>query len=305
MSGAPALAFTDVLNRHILRGRRDRSGPQPAWYASGLGYCERKAVLRRAGVKGTPFDVRTLRKFWMGDRVHQELQSAIENELKANGNVIFLGHELSVRNEEFKVAGRLDSLVSVDGSIEAWEYKSTASSAFMKHSKDFPKPEHVLQLGVYLTFPCKMQDAEGLYDVQPERGRLIYWSKDDALIGEYIVEATPELRSNVKETLRRLEAMYQAYLKDKTLPPVIELVQATKPNRKTGVREPFFYARGYRRKDGVVIPKGTPKMEHNFQCISKYGKNQCEYFGNACPTSAWDVEPDLTDGPEEGEGDEA
>jgi hypothetical protein len=297
VSGAQAL-FTGVLDAHIQRTRQTstRTGPQPAWYASGLGYCERKATLRRAGVKGTPFDVRTLRKFWMGDKVHHELQSAIETELRSRDDVIFLGHELSIRNDEFKVAGRLDSLVSVNGVIEAWEYKSTASGSF-KYA-DLPKKEHKLQLGVYLTFPCKMQDAEGWYDVLPQRGRLIYWSKDDALIDEYIVESTPELHEQVKETLGRLEDHYQKYLKDQTLPPVIDLEQAMKKNKKTGkYDEPFVYLRDYKKKDGTVIPKGTKKMIHNFQCISKNGTNPCEFYGNACPLSAWG----LTSGPDEGE----
>jgi len=324
MAVAP-LSFTSILNAHIERTRFVREGPQPAWYASSLGGCDRKAVLRRAGVKGTPFDIRALRKFYMGDRVHDALKEAVEGEmLKQNlPGLRFLGHEVAVRDDEFHVAGRVDSYVEVGGLIEAWEYKSIASGAF-KYG-DLPQPYHVLQLGVYLTFParcpaphhkaavvpppgvqlapcgvCKGPRFDKVSPLIAQRGRLIYWSKDDALMDEYIIEATPELKSNVKETLRRLEAHYQQYIADKTLPPVLELVQARKRDKKSGEYVPFFYAKDY-RKDGTVIPKGTAKMVFDHRCISEHGTNACEYYANACPLTSWPET--VTTGPKQGQED--
>jgi hypothetical protein len=288
---SPALqSFTSVLNSRIERTRRTREGPAPAWYPSNLGGCERKGVLRRAGVKGTPFDIRTLRKFWMGDEVHAALQRAVEDELTAQKTegLRFLGHELRVRTDgEFPVSGRLDTLAELGGVIEAWEYKSAASGSFIYG--DFPKPEHRLQLGVYLTFPCEWTDGHGqVQSILPDRGRLIYWSKDDALMEEYIIEATPALRANVRETFRRLERLYQAYLANpENLPPVLELVQATRPK----THEPFIYLVGPK--------KGQPKMDFDYRCISKNNRNPCEYFGNACPVASWPSK--VTTGPTEGQ----
>jgi hypothetical protein len=351
------LSFTQVLNGHIEKTRITREGPAPAWYASSLGGCDRKAVLRRSGVKGTPFDIRTLRKFWMGDRVHDALKDAVENEIrqlaigpvavedpsdpdsaaarfaeleafaKKYAGVRFLGHELSVRDDEYHVAGRVDTAVVLNGVVEAWEYKSIASGAFKYN--DLPQAAHQLQLGVYLTFPLrcplKVVHEPAAPDsplgselppcptcggerwkpgfLYPQQGRLIYWSKDDALMDEYIIQATPELKSNVKETLRRLEAAYEAYLANpENLDPVLPLIQDKKKDKKTGKYVPFFYVKDYTGKDEVFHPKGSAKMIHDHRCISKNNTNPCEYFGNACPVSSWDIE--LTSGPGEGQEEE-
>lgn len=327
-----ASSFTQVLNAAISRNRWNREGPAPAWYPSNLGGCDRKGVFRRAGVKGTPFDLRTLRKFWMGDQVHKALQDAIKQELiAANAGFTFVGHELRIRDDEYHISGRLDTLViAPDGVEEPWEFKSVASGAFQYG--DFPKPEHLLQLGVYLTFPSNCESCEGKGRIMPtdpgqlksfipgmlplcsecggrgkrklpERGRLIFWSKDDALMEEYPVWATPELRSNVKETLRRLEEHYQLYLKDKTTPPVLPMVQALKKDPETGRQVPFIYVKNV-KKDGVVIHhKGDPKMEFDHRCAAA-GRStfKCEFFNVACVPADWGLTSpaEVTTGPDEG-----
>lgn len=296
LEALPVMSFTQVINNHVERGRRTREGPQPAWYPSSIGGCERKSVLRRAGIKSKPFDIRTLRKFWMGDQVHHAVQSAVEQELLlSKAGFEFLGHELIVRDDQFHLSGRLDSMVrAADAKTEAWEYKSIASSAFQYH--DRPKPEHILQLGIYGTFPARRIDATeasmrpcpkapqplshntrganrdgieaceycgailtrpGFWPI-PDRGRIIYWSKDDALMEEYVVNFTDELRANVKKTLGRLEAHYQAYLKDKTLPPIIPLRQVAILDKVTGERVPQAYLRA-----GKYGKKGDPKLERD------------------------------------------
>jgi hypothetical protein len=241
--------------------------------------------------------------------------------------VRFLGHELSVRDDEYHVAGRVDSAVMLNSVIEAWEYKSVASGAFQYG--DLPQPAHVLQLGVYLTFPmrCPLRqlhephpDDHMLIDMLPpcptckgqrfvpgflnaQQGRLIYWSKDDARMDEYLIEATPELKSNVKETLRRLEGYYEEYLANpENIQPVLPLIQDKKKSKKTGKYEPFFYVRDYTGKDGVFHAKDSAKFIHDHRCISKNNTNPCEYFGNACPVSSWDIE--VTSGPEAGQEEE-
>lgn len=270
------MTFTDVLNEHVISSRTTREGAQEYWYPSSLGGCERKAVLRHAGVVGNPIDIRGLRKMWMGEQLHGKFQEVLEN----TPGVQLIGHELRVRDDEFHVSGKIDSLLQTDQGLEVWEYKSIASGSF--RYADLPKPEHVLQLAVYLTFPASRplgrfdidSDGNQLYELMPvpDRGVIIYWSKDDGLIEEHRITATPELRSNVKETLRRLEAHYQAYLKDNLLPPVLPMQQVL---REDGT--PFFY-----------VKTGEPKMVHDWHCVSKNGTNPCEYFMNACKEVDWD-----------------
>lgn len=218
----------------ILKKERDadqRLGEQPAWYPSSIGGCERAAVLSRAGEPKRDIDAITLRKFWIGSELHQSLQEKLEVAMAEEKGVKFLGHELSVKDDEFHIAGKVDTLVQVDGDIEVWEYK-TASSRSFSYS-DFPKEDHVLQVGVYLTFPATPKPTKGVHDEQvalfkyplPKRARLIYLSKDDARVEEFVIDPASAtvgdvpIHEAVRSLLTSLEAGFQAYKKDGTLPP--------------------------------------------------------------------------------------
>lgn len=231
-------SFTEVLKEALANRRlKDRrTGEQPAWYPSTISLgCDRKAVLNRAGVEGNPFDATTLRKFWMGEAIHSAFQGFIEENFEQEG-VIVLGNEVEVRDNEFNVAGRIDTLVQVEDGIEVWEFKSAASRSFSYG--DFPREDHVLQVGVYLTFPatcpackerpqllpCNLCGGSGKLPL-PVRARLIYFSKDDARIQEYVVVQTPELTAKVKGTLARLEQAYEQYKADGTLPAPLPMVE--------------------------------------------------------------------------------
>lgn len=154
-----------------------------------------------------------------------------------------------------KVSGRIDTLARVDGILEAVEFKSVHDKAFSYG--DLPKKEHILQVGCYLTWPseqfcrecedgecqywhgngtdpsgtyskwCKDHECQGrgrIYRL-PDRGRLVYWSKNDARIEEYIVYNSEELSEQVKAEFSRLEAMYQRYLLDGTIPDPLPLTE--------------------------------------------------------------------------------
>lgn len=251
----------EAIDAFVQSRRQERPGPQTHWYPSSLGKCERAVILKRAGeIKAQPFDITTLRKFWMGDAVHDALKEAVE------GSLDVVGHELQVRNEEFGVSGRIDTLIRTPEGLEVIEYKSINSKGF---DRPLPQPAHVLQLGVYLTFPAK---AQAVYASQeawiepeqypvPDRGRLVYWSKDDAQIKEYTIQATDQLRGNVKQTLQQLTDYWNAYQADKTLPPVLPLIQKTDADG-----EPEFY---------VIGPKkGQPKTKLDWRI------SYCEFLGS-------------------------
>lgn len=255
--------------QETLQARRlstARTGEQPNWHPSfDFGGCDRKSVLNRAGIEGTPHDIRTLRKFWMGDEVHNALKEILEDALKDEAGVNFIGHEVEVKDETYHLSGRIDSLVDVDHEYEVWEYKSAASSSFSY--SDFPKEDHVLQVGAYLTFPatcprhippggmvegpwsdlvqnrpadrCTLCDKLTVGEPGklplPKRARILYWSKDDARIEEYII--TPDIKigdkligEEVRSILNRLEEAYKRYKRYGNLPDVLPLV--TKKNKQ-------------------------------------------------------------------------
>lgn len=189
-----------------------------------------------SGEPQNPHDDRTLRVFWLGQKIHEALQDTFP--------FVVIGHELSLKNEEYKLSGRIDTLAEVDGLREVIEFKSVNSKKFSYGT--LPDQHHILQLGCYLTFPlecpsrgahqsrsngielipdearcesCKEKWADPAGKMPlPDRGRLIYWSKDDARIEEYVVTPSEELSNAVKEELVRLESLYQAYKSTGSLP---------------------------------------------------------------------------------------
>jgi len=252
-------SITSIIEKALADARilDERLGEQPAWYPSVVSMgCDRKSILERHGVEGTPHDTQTLRKFWMGSSIHNALQALVSGALK-DDDVQFIGNELSVRNDEYKLAGRIDTLVKVDNVVEAWEYKSAASASF--RYTDFPKKEHIFQVGVYLAFPAKSED--GTVCPLPKQARIIYFSKDDAAVQEYIITPDYEfdgvpLLDHVKQVLLSLEAKYTDYKSDGTLPPVLPKV--------------------------TKQLKSGPKVEYDWRC------RYCPYFGVVCLPEEWD-----------------
>lgn len=220
--------LADVLKKE--RAADQRTGEQPAWYPSSIGGCERAAIFSRLGLPKNELDPITLRKFWVGKELHESLQETLERAMKDDESIKFLGHELSIKDDEYHIAGKIDTLVQVDGDIEVWEYK-TASSRSFSYS-DFPKEDNLLQVGVYLSFPVTPAPPKGVHEEQaalfkyplPKRARLIYLSKDDARVEEYVITSDYEFRGvplyeAVRNLLTSLEAGFQAFKKDGTLPP--------------------------------------------------------------------------------------
>lgn len=199
------MSFAAALSQRLREIEDKEEYHEPGWwYPSQLSFCDRSAILAHAGLEQAPKDDRTLRVFWMGNIIHKAMQDL--NPFKV------IGHELRVRDPQYKVSGRLDTLsVAPDDAVEVQEYKSISSRAFS--FGDLPKDDHVLQLAVYLTFPAEGQEK------RPDRGRLVYVSKDDLLIKEYLVTLTPEREQQVKERLLQLEAKYQIFLEKGYLPP--------------------------------------------------------------------------------------
>jgi len=198
-----AKALSDYLRTQEELNKREASG---YWNPSQLGFCDRRNILRHDGLPENELDDRTLRLFWLGSAIHESLQRTFPFEV--------VGHEVKVKDEEYRLSGRVDTYARVDGVLEVVEFKSIASKKFAY--KSLPDENHILQIGCYLTFP-----GEG--DIVPQRGRLVYWSKDDARIEEYLVQPTDELKAKVKTELARLEGLFQEYKSTGKLPEATEV----------------------------------------------------------------------------------
>lgn len=207
------------------------------WHPSQIGFCDRAAVLQHADVPENPKDDRLLRVLWLGDKIHDAVKSIHPFKV--------VGHELRIRDETYKVSGKMDTLSYLpDGTLEVQEYKSINSMSFTYN--DLPKDNHVRQVGMYLLFPpscpktnpqllpcdqCGLSGEHG-YLARPTQGRLIYISKDDLRIDEFIVRLDDKLTKELKGELTRLEEAYQKYVKDGTLPA--PLPPETKERKRNG-----------------------------------------------------------------------
>lgn len=216
---AERLRYLEENDTHVNEGY---------WYPSQMFFCDRSAVLQHAGVKENPKDDMSLRRLWLGNKIHEAIQEIHPFKV--------IGHEVRVRNDEVMVSGKMDTLsITDDGILEVQEYKSINSRSFSY--QDLPKQEHVLQVGIYLLFGSECPDADKLFltecptckstkshiRMMPTQGRLIYISKDDLRISEFIITMTAAMETAIRSKLADLESAYQKYLAIKELPDKLPL----------------------------------------------------------------------------------
>jgi hypothetical protein len=170
-----------------------------------------------------------------------------------------------VRDEESHVSSRPDLLLrNPAGELEVWEFKSKNSMSF---KYDVFVQDHMDQAIIGASFfPAIVQDfgeviIYSTYPEYPRWVRLIYWSKDDAEMAEFVEEMSEERRGRVRTRLAELERLYEDYTASGSLPAPIS--DAWIPITIDGV--PQQYVRGPK--------KGTPKMEPN------PSTEYCRYLG--------------------------
>lgn len=171
---------------------------QTSWHPSSLGSCLTGAYLARKGAeRDEPFDDRTLRVFKVGNMMEDWLVGTIE---KTGAK---FKKQVRIELPELDVTGYADLVMETPDGDLPYEIKSKNSKAFwwMEKKKQGPNRQHMMQLWIYLKFLNR-----------PE-GRLIYLSKDDLAILEYIVRLNDEkLEAEVMAELKILNAAWKAQL---------------------------------------------------------------------------------------------
>ena len=269
------MSLANLITQIARAGRREKAeGPAPHWYPSSMGKCPRAVVLSHAGVEGNPIDDETARLFWIGDQFHASVQKSVGEQLPG-----LVYHEVRLRDEEYKVSGRIDTLRydPESGEWEVYEYKTVRTRAF---EYALPQPAHILQVAIYLTFradcpECYDQPVDYLSGVcgtcgnakvkklpLPVRARIVYVGKEDGRLAEFVVETSQGLQDAVKAKLVELESLYQHYLSDGTLPPPLP----KQPLMVKGVPQVYV-------KTGKWGKAGDPKM------VPDYRTMWCEYRG--------------------------
>jgi CRISPR/Cas system-associated exonuclease Cas4 (RecB family) len=210
--------FDAVLAEKSKVGRPSKA----FWRGSLMGGCLRAHWYDSTGVKGEPFDVKTLRIFERGHAVSEWISSVFADA----PDILGYETEVPVSIPDYDFAGNVDALVTwKDGKQEVWEFKSTKATAF-KWLKDHAKPEHATQAALYA---IALQDEDGI--VRP--ARVIYVNADDFSFREYIV--SEEERDRAWRTLQ----VAQKFKEQDRMPPQLPI-----PDGKTvSTRYPCSYCR--------------------------------------------------------------
>ena len=207
----------------VLKEKQKVGRPSKAfWRGSLMGGCLRAHWYDSTGVKGEPFDDKTLRIFERGHAVSEWISSVFA---QAPG-IKEYRTEVPVTIPEYNFAGNIDAVVTWDdGSEEVWEFKSTKATAF-KWLKDSAKPEHATQAALYAL-------AMQLDDRIVRPARVIYVNADDFSMREYIV--SNEERDRAWRTLK----VAHLFKSQDRMPPQLPI-----PDGKTAnTRYPCSYCR--------------------------------------------------------------
>ena len=193
------IIIQDLIDKAIANEPREDK-KQTSWHASALGRCLCGTYLERLGVEpDEPFDARTLRVFSMG----KQIERWVLDKIKETGAEV--EEQVRVEDKELNVSGYVDAVVN---KIPI-EIKSQHSRSFWYMTKQGgANPTHVKQLWMYL------------YLLQSDFGKLIYCSKDDLAIQEYIVRRDDiEVENDV---LAELEVLNFAWEKKLAPPPITD-----------------------------------------------------------------------------------
>ena len=132
------------------------------------------------------FDSRTLRIFDNGHAVHNRIQGYL-----AEVGILRQG-EVAIQNKEYEICGHADGIVELEGMQGVLEIKSMNASTF--YSCHEPKPEHLVQLNVYM------------FCLDIPRGCLLYECKDDQRLKEFYVKMDPIILDPVLKKIRYVQA---------------------------------------------------------------------------------------------------
>ena len=177
-----------------------------SWYASQIGSCMRGMYLQRLGKEpDEPLDDRTLRVFDMGNKI----ESWVVDLIKAQE--VEIETQVRVEDAELNITGYADAVIEVKGKKEVLEIKSKHSRAFwwMDKKKEGTMRQHQYQLWIYL------------YLLKIDRGSIIYVSKDDLSILQYLVfRNDKQLEKEVMEIINSLNRAWKK--QDPSLLPLPE-----------------------------------------------------------------------------------
>ena len=185
----------DLINKQIEleRQNKEREG---YFYVTDAAACKRKVFYDfKKDIPKTDVDTSVLRKFVQGNSIHEKLVAILE---KAG---VVTAKEINIPANDYKIHGRVDAMLEINGEKIILEIKSIANYGFISLKE--PKREHVYQLQLYLFF----------FNIK--KGYLLYESKDNQNLQQF------EVRLNINTVKRALKNILaiEDYLKNDIIPP--------------------------------------------------------------------------------------
>lgn len=223
----------DALDQYIVSLGGDRD-PDGKYHPSSLFQCARKVIynLRDTG-KSETTEPQALRRFWIGHRLHEALQSALA--VSPDVDVFYPEFEINVTSHN--VTGHGDGLMRVkleDGSW-AWvivEIKSIRKSAFKFGLKEENLKQAITYAWAVRYFGCEaLSLVTGLMEPLLPLGEelagilVIYLEKEDLAVREHFIPWSPDMQN---EVLDRLTYLNQYRDDPASLPPRIPLEKGKK-----------------------------------------------------------------------------
>lgn len=154
------------------------------WSASSAGYCHRKLIFERLGVPPIErdSDARRTRVFESGNIFHSWVQGITK---KAG---LSIAQELELQDDDIMVRGHVDDIISIDGKLMLYDYKTQHSGAFTFQKNRPISHYHEFQIGTYLHM---LRHNEAYKDLV--EARVMKISKDDLRMAENQIFWTQEL----------------------------------------------------------------------------------------------------------------
>jgi len=167
-----------------------------SWHASKLGYCLSGVYFERIGIQPLTLpDARLKRVFQCGNLFEKYVMEEM-----AKVETVEVEEQVRVESDELNVTGYIDCVIKfADGEMPV-EFKSQNSRAFWYMVGDPKKgragegayPHHKMQLLMYM------------YINGYKVGKLVYISKDDLCIQEYVIDINDPLLQTALENVTKL-----------------------------------------------------------------------------------------------------
>ena len=208
----------ELIDKFYLDKQKDRE--QHHFYITDAGKCPRALFFKFKNAPRKEIEANILRLFDHGDYIHQ----MIMRPLLSMREIHVVAAEVNIPPQEL-ITGRADAIISDGKELYVLDIKSINSLHFNKLS--VPKEDNVNQIQLYLHY------------FKIKKGILLYVSKDNQELKEFIVEYDPQRAKRLLEGLNKVKE----------------------------------------KIDKDIIPARLPDYPHNWQCQYCQFREICELAG--------------------------